>query len=939
MKLQNCLPCLITSLILWSCLQTSAQTKRALSHQDYAGWNDLKAPRISDSGDWVCYEKNPQQGDGWLMVYNRNTNTLDSISRACDAQFAVTGDFIVFRIKPGYEQVRKGKLAKKKTEDLPKDSIGILLLKKDSLIRMPLLKSFNLPEKSGNWIGILFEKDKEVKVSSDSAIPTDSLKIRKSNLKKPDGTPFLIINPVTGLRYDYKWVTEFTTSPSNGLFTWISSIEDTVIHSSASYFLPSDNKIKEVFNCKGKISLLVNSENGNRFTFLYSADTSKQKIFSIYAWDRKSDRLSLLVDTSAGNPFDRWVVSENFRPEFSENENRLFFGLTRPPVKEIPDTLTDEEKYSLDIWHWQDPQIQPQQKVNLDREKKRSYQALYDFAKGSIVRLADKGMKDIAISYKGNGTFLLGSDPDPYEIQTSWKADALRDYFIVNTKDGNRIRFLKAAPGPVSISPANKYAVWYSPVDSAWFSYDINLKKIRNLTRNIPVPFYNELNDLPAFPDSYGFMGWSENDQIFYVYDRFDIWMIDPAGKNPAVCLTSGEGRKKHCIFRYIKTDPEEDIIPAQKLSPLSIFDDQTKECGIAVLKALVPSVPTVLVRNSRRYVYRGKSRNSESYLWTEEDFNQFPDLLLSNGIYSNVRRISNINPSKSNFLWGNVRLVNWTGFDGKPLQGLLYTPENMDTTKKYPMLVYFYERNADYLYSWLNPSPSRSTINRPYCVSNGYIVFVPDISYTIGYPGRSAYDAIISGTSAMIDQFGFIDKTRLGLNGQSWGGYEVAYLITRSNLFRCAMAGAPVSNMTSAYGGIRWESGVSRMFQYEEAQSRIGGTLWEKPLLYLENSPIFSANTINTPLLIMHNDADGAVPWYQGIELFMAMRRLQKPCWMLSYNNEQHNLTRRANMLDLSIRMMQFYNYYLKDAQEPQWMKTGLPATSKGKLDGYELN
>jgi dipeptidyl aminopeptidase/acylaminoacyl peptidase len=196
----------------------------------------------------------------------------------------------------------------------------------------------------------------------------------------------------------------------------------------------------------------------------------------------------------------------------------------------------------------------------------------------------------------------------------------------------------------------------------------------------------------------------------------------------------------------------------------------------------------------------------------------------------------------------------------------------------------------------------------------------------------------VVSGTQALLDRYDFIDRNRLGLDGQSWGGYQIAWLVTRTNMFRCAYAGAPVSNMTSAYGGIRWESGMSRMFQYEKTQSRIGGTLWEKPMQYIENSPLFYVPKINTPLLLMHNDADGAVPWYQGIELFMALRRLEKPAWMLSYNDEAHNLVKRPNRKDLSIRKMQFFDHYLKDKDMPYWMKNGLTQTEKGKIDGYEL-
>jgi dipeptidyl aminopeptidase/acylaminoacyl peptidase len=267
-----------------------------------------------------------------------------------------------------------------------------------------------------------------------------------------------------------------------------------------------------------------------------------------------------------------------------------------------------------------------------------------------------------------------------------------------------------------------------------------------------------------------------------------------------------------------------------------------------------------------------------------------------------------------------------------------LYFPETIDPERKYPMIVYFYERNADNLHVYSEPAPTRSTVNRTFFASNDYIVFIPDITYEAGYPGQAAFNAVISGTQVISSLFPFIDRQRIGIQGQSWGGYQTAWLITQTDMFAAAMAGAPVSNMTSAYGGIRWESGMSRMFQYEKSQSRIGGTLWDKPLQYIENSPIFYVPKIKTPLLIMHNDNDGAVPWYQGIELFTAMRRLNKPVWMLTYNNEEHNLKAEswANRMDLTIRMKQFFDHYLKDGPMPAWMQYGIPAIKKGKELGY---
>jgi dipeptidyl aminopeptidase/acylaminoacyl peptidase len=300
--------------------------------------------------------------------------------------------------------------------------------------------------------------------------------------------------------------------------------------------------------------------------------------------------------------------------------------------------------------------------------------------------------------------------------------------------------------------------------------------------------------------------------------------------------------------------------------------------------------------------------------------------------------QLSESNTQQKKYIWPGVHLVHWTTFSGKSLEGLLYFPETIDPEKKYPMIVYFYERNADNLHEYTTPAPTRSTVNRTYYSSNDYIVFIPDITYTDGYPGQSAFDAVISGTQVMSNLFPFIDRKRIGIQGQSWGGYQTAWLITQTEMFAAAMAGAPVANMTSAYGGIRWESGLSRMFQYEYSQSRIGGSLWDKPLQYIENSPLFYVPKIKTPLLIMHNDNDGAVPWYQGIELFSAMRRLNKPVWMLTYNNEAHNLKAEswANRMDLTIRMKQFFDHYLKGEPMPSWMRYGIPAIKKGKELGY---
>ena len=355
-------------------------------------------------------------------------------------------------------------------------------------------------------------------------------------------------------------------------------------------------------------------------------------------------------------------------------------------------------------------------------------------------------------------------------------------------------------------------------------------------------------------------------------------------------------------------------------------------------------------IENKNRVSNIEKAKRDINFIYQMESYRKPPNLYVSQfdtsvgsdgtdldggELYTiRPRPLTNLNLQQhlNQYLWGSAELFKWKAYTGKLTEGVLYKPENFDSTKKYPMIVYFYERNNATLHNYIAPAPTPSRLNIPYFVSNGYVVFVPDIWYTTGHPGKSAYDYIVSGTRALIKK-GFIDSTRIGLQGQCWGGYQTAYLITQTNLYKAAWAGAPVSNMFSAYGGIRWESGLNRQFQYEHSQSRIGATIWEKPNLYIENSPLFHLPKVKTPLVIMANDADGAVPWYQGIELFTAMRRLNKPVWMLNYNGEAHNLMERKNRKDIQIKEQQFFDWLLKDAPAPKWITEGVSAVMKGRV------
>ncbi len=912
-----------------------AQTnKRALRHSDYDGWKDIENQIISNDGDWLCYEVNPQRGDGYLYLYQHSTAKLDSFPRGYDAKFTPQSESLVFRIKTQFDTIRQAKLKKVKSKDLPKDSLAVLNLSNYKLDKYANLKSYQTPIDDGKWIAFLVETKK---------VETDTLKeAKKSKKKKTKGKDKIEVgdlklkNLLTDEVIDFSNVSDYNLSRNGQAVAFINQSQDTVSKAEVSILKFEDKKPNAIFNETGLAKKLSISSKGDKLAFIFSADTCKQKRYNLHYFDSKLKHSKVILDSVNKTVTQDWEVNENSQLNFSRNGESLYFGIAPKIEKEKKDTLLDEEKYRLDVWSWKDPLLQSEQKVKLKKEQKRTYLVVYNCKKNTINQLADKSLPQVKLYDHGNADLALGSSSLPYQMEESWN-DWFKDYYLINVKNGQSELVLKKKNSTVNISPSQKYLYWYETADSTWNTYNIASKKTCKLTQNIPFNFYSETHDMPSDPQPYGVMGWTKDDQYILIQDRYDIWKVDPKGKEKAKNLTQGLGRENNIRFSYVKLDTEERFIDWDKSLLLKAFGEYNKKSGF--YRLINGETLQKICLDDVSYSNPVKAKKADRLIWKRSTFVDYPNLWLSDLNVENRKQISDANPQQKNILWGNVELVDWISGDGEKLQGMLFKPENFDPNKKYPMLVYFYERVSDRLHKHYVPQPNWSIINPSYCVSNGYLIFMPDISYSkVGHPGESAYSSIVTGTLAMMDRFDFIDKDNVALQGQSWGGYQIAQLVTKTNLYKCAMAGAPVSNMTSAYGGIRWKSGRSRMFQYEHTQSRIGGTLWEKPLHYIENSPIFSIPKVKTPLLIMHNDHDGAVPWYQGIEYFVAMRRLQKPCWMLSYNDEAHNLKRRANRMDLSIRMMQFFDYYLKGEPAPVWMIDGIPAIKKGKYDGYEL-
>lgn len=921
--------------------QKPTEPKKPLTHEVYDHWKEIPYKALTPDGNWLVYLLNPQDGDGKAVFRHVISGFEDSVHRAADVKLTHDSRYAVFKIKPPQETLKELRRNKKKKEDLPKDSLGLFSFENRSLIKIPDVRGFKTPEKAGQWLAYQLEARKEPpsKEAKKDSIKTEKQAKKSRKNSDENGYTLIVKKYPEGKEVRFPFVKEYTFAKYGQGLVFTTTGNDSLLQAGVYWYDLAEEKLQPLLQGKArqKFRSISISETGDRVAFIVDADTTKAlyRFPKLYYWQKGEDPAMVLADENTPGLPTAWIINEHYTPVFSKDGSKLFFGTQPQPLAQ--DTLLlPEEIVNVEVWNWQDDYIYPQQNKQLDAEKKRAYLAVMHLHNKSMVPLGSTEIPQIELGDEGNASLVLGRSDVPYRVATNWDISGFEDVFILDVNTGSRKNVLSRLKGNASLSPRAAFVYWFSLTDTAWFSYSLKNNTLHRLGQQVKVQFADEEDDHPDFPSSYGLAGWTADDKNILVYDRYDIWSLDPENKQEPVNLTR-IGREQKIVFRYIKTDPEARFIDPEKEMLLSCFFESTKASGYYKL-SLRDGKLTPLLVSDHRYTGLSKALLSDRIVYTRENFTAFPDVWVADMNLKNPKKVTSANPQMANYRWGSVETVQWTSLDNIHLKGLLYKPEGFDASKKYPMIVYFYEKNSDNLHHHVAPAPIRASVNFAYYVSNGYLVFVPDIVYKIGYPGESALNCILPGVTSLMAK-GFVDEKHIGIQGHSWGGYQTAYLITRSNLFAAAEAGAPVSNMTSAYGGIRWESGRSRMFQYEKSQSRIGATLWEAPVRYIENSPLFFADKIETPLLMMHNDGDGAVPWYQGIEFFMALRRLQKPVWMLNYNNQGHGLTQRQDKTDFAIRMSQFFDHFLKGKPMPEWMKKGIPAVEKGVNNGYLAN
>jgi acetyl esterase/lipase len=900
----------LSVLFFISTFQLSQAQKKPLTIDDYPQWKSLAQPSLSDNGQWLRYSYRPNGGDDTLFFKS---------------------------------------LVSDKNYTIPVGSQG----------------QMNSSSTHAAWVQALPAKEQE----------------RLRSQRRPITTKVVVMDLATGTKRSYENSSGFTFS-RDGKFVLIRKARtpgaegeptfsgtDAVLRNlTTGVDMNLGNVAEASFNQKsshlaltldaagksGNGIYLVNLSNGN----LQALDTDTLR-YSRMVWDdnglssteamskgnglafmkgHNNDSLSyrdntLVVFRNLGTPRQQrtsltaastgfpsgHIISEVGQLSFGSSGNFVFFGI-RPQEKKPK--RTEGEKANLDVWHWNDERIQSVQQRQLNADRNYTFSSALDLDGNRFMQMGDDSMRTVT-PMKGD-KFAVGTKGRHYIKDTNWGMN-FNDYYAIDMATGAQRKIATEVTRPMGYSPDGTKFLYFQ--NDHIMMVEIATGRTVNLSEKASVSFVNTDNDYPYVKPAWGIAGWTKDGKAVLAYHKHDIYRVNLDGSG-ASNLTSGLGERDQIRFRYMSFDTDEQWIDTTKPMMLQAFGTRSKKSGF--YRMLPNRAPEAVYFVDMQVGNPVKARNADVVMLTQQTFEQFPDVYTTNTSLTSYKKVTNANPQISQFAWGSRVLVDYKNRNGLDLQATLALPANYEPGKKYPMLVYFYDRMSDRHHQFSMPVYD----DRPHMsvyASDGYLVLMPDIVYGVGDPGNDALDAISAAVNATIAA-GYADPARIGLQGHSWGGYQSSYILTQTDMFAVIVTGAPPTNLESFYNSLYRSSGTVQHGIMEVGQVRLGATPWEDPEMYRRLSPVHQVTKIKTPFMILHGDEDGAVDWMQGLELYNAARRNGKEVIFLSYPGEPHHLAKKPNQIDFQIRMKQYFDHYLKGTPAPKWMTEGVSQLEKSK-------
>lgn len=900
---------LVVMLILNS---TVLAQDKALTVDDYDRWSRIVGAEISNNGDWMAYGLRPNGGDDTLHVNSLRSRSEHIIPLAQNISFSDDSKWAAYTVVVD-EETRK-----KMTDS------GDKIYSQAELLNLETGEKYSV------------ERSAEMEFSEDGSYWAVHREKPESDKSKHEGRDLIVRNLQDGTVTNIGNVSEFafnkkstmlaylvdaSEKEGNGIYlknlntNALTSLDtDTLSYTNLSW--DDENTHRTKWNEKGT-GLAVLKE-----TAIDSLAHPKTELLVYRNLDTNLNRSLLNPDSQSSFP-DNMVISANRDLSWSTNGELIFLGFREqePEIKMDKDTVAN-----VDVFHWKDDRIQTVQERQATRDLQYTYVASFNPKNSTFARLTSEDMRDL--NFSDHNRYMIGRDEKPYMDDINWGVSPA-DLYRVNLQNGERTLFAENIKRTNGYSPDGRYYLYQkiAEQDTMLYVYDVEQNTNTNLSEAAPVLFTNTDHIYPHESPTFGIAGWTKDGKSVILNHKYDLWMLALDGSQ-VQNITKGLGEQEKIIFRYETLDENEEYIDTSNELLLSAFGEWSKKDGYYELS--IGDSPKPLIYEDASFGNVEKARDANRIILTRQTFVDFPDYYQTNSEFNDLEKLTDANPQQEEYAWGERVLVDYENSRGIKLQGTLTLPANYEPGKKYPMIVYFYEKMSDRHHQYSMPvyddRPHMSTY-----ASNGYLVFMPDIDFEFGRPGTSSLDCITSATQKVID-LGYADPDQLGLQGHSWGGYQSSFILTQTDMFATVVTGAPPTNLTSFYNNIYGSTGTNHHGIMEIGQVRMGRnvTPWSHLEDYQRENPMFHAPDINTPFMILHGTDDGAVDWMQGLEFYNAARRLDKEVVLLSYPGEGHHLGIEANQIDFQVRMKEWFDHYVKDMPAAEWITDGIPYIEK---------
>jgi dipeptidyl aminopeptidase/acylaminoacyl peptidase len=920
---------------------------------DILSWKRIQTPAVSNDGEWFAYRIGPAEGDAEVVIRNLKSGkelrfpigdpgasapAPDTAAPpaptpvAPGSALAISGDsrWAAFQSYPTTKDAKKLKKDRKPIQT----KVVLVELATGKKTEFDKTRRFSF---SGEKSTALALHRYPADAPTPPAVPAAAA---SGAPDRPAGADLLVYELASGSELNLGNVSEFAFDKKGD---WLACLIDAREKAGNGVMLRnmSSGALQSLDSAAAVYKGLNWTDKGDGLAALRGVDDKgfEDKLYSVVAFKGLRENgapTRFIYDprTDKGFPAGMTIASTR-NAVWREDLSAVTFGIHEIKAKKTPakdgegepkitvsapgqSDATGEDKADLVLWHWKEPRLQTQQAVQESIDKNFSYLSVWRPGDGKFLRLADESVR--AVNFPAESKVALGTDVREYELMTNLDGRRFEDIYVVDPVTGERKLALRKARWFRGASPDGSRLLFYD--DGAWYTYDTATGKQVSITKNVATTFVDTESDVNVVKPPSPSLGWSKDGQYVLLSDGWDIWRIS-ARDGSSVNLTVNGKKDKIRYRQRFRLDPDERGIDLAQPQYIGVYGEWSKKAGIGIIEPGKPGV-RMLQWGDARYGTLLKAKNADTYLYTRETVKESPDFYLAGKTLENGQKVTDSNPQQKDFLWtSGVRIIDYTSTRGEKLQAALYLPANYDPAKKYPAMVEIYEKLSQNANAY--PQPAYNGFSISAYTSNGYAVIEPDIVYKVNDPGMSAVACVVLAVKAAIAT-GVVDAARVGIHGHSWGGYQTAFLVTQTDIFHAAVAGAPLTDMIGMYSLIYRNTGSGNGAIFESSQGRFYGGFWDNLESYQRNSPVYHAKNVHTPLMILHNDKDGAVDQTQGIEYFNTLRRLQKPVVMLEYKGENHGLRKPENMKDYTARMKEFFDHYLMDKPAPKWLTDGVP-------------